>query len=583
MIPLLTYPLALLGLAALPALAAIYVLRNRYRRQPVSSLLLWRHQAVVREGGFKVDRLQLPLIFFLELMALLLLVVAATGPRWQLPSTIRPLIVIVDNSQSMQAGPPLDTPRRRAENALHALLTKQRFRSLRVILAGLEARSVAAPVEVNASPAELLKDWTCTEPKAELEVALVMAVELARQEADILVLTDHAPPLQSLPEKKVRWWSFGRPLPNLAIVNARRTAHVDLDRCLIELANYSSTAQSVNFSVKSGATVLRESTLTLEPGGNERVVFNVPAATPLLEAALPEDALTIDNRAQLLPPQRRKVRVQTALTNEPLKSLVQRALEATSLCVAVNDNPELILHERTPAVSVLNAWDLRILTGDKATPFTGPFLLDPSHPLAQGIDLPGVIWAAPTTNPLPGMPVISAGNVALLTAQEDALGRQHLTLQIAPEFSTLPASPNWPALFWNLLNWRLSECPGLRDSNFRLGADVEFSTPESKLRLESPMDRPRDLTVRSRPFVVRPEHCGLHVLSTERSTNIFVVNFLAPQESDLRSCVTGRWGEWQNDPEIRFEYESVLWIFLLLSLVALNLHLVALARSKARI
>ena len=29
MIPFLTYPLALLGLAALPALAAIYILRNR--------------------------------------------------------------------------------------------------------------------------------------------------------------------------------------------------------------------------------------------------------------------------------------------------------------------------------------------------------------------------------------------------------------------------------------------------------------------------------------------------------------------------------------------------------------------------
>jgi len=30
--PFLTYPLALMAAAALPALAAIYILRNRYRR-----------------------------------------------------------------------------------------------------------------------------------------------------------------------------------------------------------------------------------------------------------------------------------------------------------------------------------------------------------------------------------------------------------------------------------------------------------------------------------------------------------------------------------------------------------------------
>ena len=33
MVPVFTYPLALLGLLALPALTAIYLLRNRYRKQ----------------------------------------------------------------------------------------------------------------------------------------------------------------------------------------------------------------------------------------------------------------------------------------------------------------------------------------------------------------------------------------------------------------------------------------------------------------------------------------------------------------------------------------------------------------------
>ena len=64
MIPFLTYPLAMLALATLPALAAIYILRNRFRRRQVSSLLLWRFHVQSKQGGAKVHRLQLPLLFF---------------------------------------------------------------------------------------------------------------------------------------------------------------------------------------------------------------------------------------------------------------------------------------------------------------------------------------------------------------------------------------------------------------------------------------------------------------------------------------------------------------------------------------
>ena len=54
MIPFLTYPLALLALATVPALAAIYILRNRFRRRQVSSLLLWRFQVQSKAGGAKI-------------------------------------------------------------------------------------------------------------------------------------------------------------------------------------------------------------------------------------------------------------------------------------------------------------------------------------------------------------------------------------------------------------------------------------------------------------------------------------------------------------------------------------------------
>ena len=42
LVPAFTYPLAWIAALTLPALVAIYFLRHRFRRQQVSSLLLWQ-------------------------------------------------------------------------------------------------------------------------------------------------------------------------------------------------------------------------------------------------------------------------------------------------------------------------------------------------------------------------------------------------------------------------------------------------------------------------------------------------------------------------------------------------------------
>jgi len=126
--PFLTYPLAMIALASLPALAAIYILRNRFRRKNVSSLVLWQFHVQSKSGGAKVNRLQLPLLFFLELLALILLVTAATGPRWKLPQSARPLIVVLDDSFSMRALHAGVSAQTRAKNFLEQLSAASRRR-----------------------------------------------------------------------------------------------------------------------------------------------------------------------------------------------------------------------------------------------------------------------------------------------------------------------------------------------------------------------------------------------------------------------------------------------------------------------
>src|SRR5881628_532092 len=98
--PYFTLPLALCGLLDLPALTAIYLLRNRFRRQPVSSLMLWLDPREAREGGTRVRRPHAPLLFLLELLAILLLVLAAVDPQVRADQAARPLIVVLDDSFS---------------------------------------------------------------------------------------------------------------------------------------------------------------------------------------------------------------------------------------------------------------------------------------------------------------------------------------------------------------------------------------------------------------------------------------------------------------------------------------------------
>src|SRR5262245_1679059 len=97
--------------------------------------MLWLDQREERAGGTRIHRLQSPLLFFLELAALALLSVAAAGPHVRSLQASRPMVVVLDDSYSMLAGPE-NSPRAQAEAALVAELRSRPRPSLRLILAG---------------------------------------------------------------------------------------------------------------------------------------------------------------------------------------------------------------------------------------------------------------------------------------------------------------------------------------------------------------------------------------------------------------------------------------------------------------
>lgn len=580
MIPFLTYPLALAAMAALPALAAIYILRHRFRRRHVSSLMLWRFRIQSKEGGAKVHRLQLPFLFFLELLVLLLLAVAATGPHWKLAQSTRPLIVVLDDSFSMRAISGNTSAQTRAREALQKLFRFQPPPSTRLILAGREPQLLGAPARKWSEVNTLLGQWTCWSPDSSINAAITRASELGKQQANILVLTDHPPADQKIANSRLEWRSFGAPTPNIAIVNASRSANGDQDRCLIEVANFSTTPQTESILVQAGSNTMQRSQLSLAPQERQRLVFDIDSKMPILTADLGADALVEDNHIQLLPPIRKRVRVQVSLTNSALTELVDRTLAATGLRASISDNPDLVIHHSDTSPNN-SAWSLRWAIPEKASAYTGPFIIDDSHPLGQGIGLAGVVWAGESmTNSKTDVPIILAGNVPLVSTREDITGRQFLTLNLNPDLSTVTKTPDWPILFWNILQWRASQFPGLIESNARLGTEVRLKTTGDPVTVQWPNGEKKSFPHTSDQLSLETPLPGVYSVTMGTATNSFAVNPLAADESDLQACTTGQWGNWDAEVERRYEQSPMAWLFALGALGLLTAHLWLLATGK---
>ena len=192
-----------------------------------------------------------------------------------------------------------------------------------------------------------------------------------------------------------------------------------------------------------------------------------------------------------------------------------------------------------------------------------------------------MVWAAAAVTNSPGdTPVLLAGNTPLLSTREDALGRRHLTLNLNPGLSTLQNTPDWPILFWNLLSWRISEMPGLKESNARLGAEVILKTTGEAVTVTQPDGEKKSFPKTGGELALATPTPGIYSVTMGAVTNQFSVNALAADESDLSACATGQWGQWSEDTERRMEETSAVWIFGLLALTLLTTHLYLVASAK---
>lgn len=547
---MLVNPLALFGLTAIPVLLAVYLLRNRVKRREVSSLMLWTERSRMTHGGARLQRNQLPLLFFLELLILLILIWAAAGPRMLSMQATRPLTVILDNSASMGAiGTDGFSAAERALKQLPKVVKKQRFAPVRIIVAGPEPRWLTEEAVQEILRGKQTAEWTGQAAVFDADKALLQARATSHPQAKIWVISD-APPEQVPTGGKLRWLAVGHPRPNVGFINAVRSA----DRCMLELQG----TGTVEMTLTLGHTS-RIQLVELEAGTPRRLVFKLDDPKARFEASLPDDALAIDNKVVLLPRPERKVRVKLAIRHPELKRLVSRSLESSGLLEQNDGPPEILITDTFESATNSNTWIVHLQAEQNAMPFTGPFVVDYHSPLMEGISFEGLVWAGSTHAHLPGLPVVMAGNIPLLTHMDDLAGRPQFYLQIDPALSTLQYAPAWPTLFWNLVQARAALQPGFRAVNLRPGMAVDFSGAADLPKMTSP---------------------GIFEVESDGQLFQASFNFLDAAESDLMTRNSSDEGSWVEPEALDRHYIDLVPMAILAALALLALHQWLLRREQ---
>ncbi|HEX9983585.1 MAG TPA: BatA domain-containing protein [Thermoanaerobaculia bacterium] len=574
MVPFLTTPLALLALLGIPVLIAIYFFQRRFRDREVSSLMLWAAIRPPAASGRTRDRVRLPLTFWLELLLIILLALAAAGPLLPSWSRHRPLVVVLDDSLSMQVG-----ARERGRAFLDRELSNRGYSPVRYVFAG-ETPQLAGETKLDG--------WTCNAPSADLEAAAGLALQIGGPAALVLVVTDRAPERE--PPSNVRWMAFGEAQANAGFSAAARSAR-EQDGALFEVTSYARRPLTTALTITSAGRVLQRTNVSLAPRARQRLRVALPPGLGAIEARLGDDAAAYDNRVTLLPERPKPVRVALRIADEQLRNAVLSAVGATGRANVVDGTADL-----TIADSAAPPWSLEIARGNARSAYVGPYVIDRSHPLAAGLALEGTAWGASRPQ-MAGQAVITVGGKALVTDETNAGGAHRVRMSFDPAASNLQRSPAWPALFWNLLEWRASELPGLRAANVPLGAIVTLVVPTGNdgtngtdgtngnpigpmspmspigpIVVSPPAGRPQQVTAEGRHVRIAATRPGIWSVTAGNERYQFAVNAIATGESDLSKSTRGEWGRWNEQTLRAGGYENLAWLLLLVALAILLWH-----------
>ena len=549
-------PWGLLALLAIPLILLIHLFRRKFPQRRVAGLFLWSGARREVPPGLLRDRLPYSWSLLLELLAALLLALLLAQPRFSV-GFVPYLVVVLDDSASMTARAANgETVRRRALRKLESRVEEMGSNTLLTILTtGKRPAVLVGPsLPWNDALSELSR-WRPSATTHDPTPALDLAIQLAKDNAPILFLTDGPIAKSAQLPTEVEVIALGEPVPNLAFASARWW--IDPDRStggiLGHLSNFADQPAEATLVGSASGVEYFTQTLTIPAGQTHAFRADVPLGIgPLiLEVHTGSDSLELDSRLELVEPPPRIVPVANSLpANHPASDSVERLLEAfPEVERAEQADAFLEIVEDSPAVTPnQSAWRL-ILSRRNAAPDDEAgqlpadrrsIVIDPQVPLLAGVTFQGLGLEDLSEANGEGVPLATLGGLPIVT-RYPAIYPPSFGLHINFNRSQFINSPDWPIFFSNLVTLARDDLPGPRRSNYRLGEGITFRLPENAnpndvpLRLTG-LNTSRQISHAEIISIAPPQQPGIYRLHAgETSLAQFAVNFFAPKESDIRS------------------------------------------------
>jgi von Willebrand factor type A domain/Aerotolerance regulator N-terminal len=183
-----------LAALALP-IVVFYILKIRLRRVPVSTLLFWQQIFEEKKRRSLWQRLRHLLSLLLQLAFLCLLVFALADPifRWQ-QARARRIVVVVDNSSSMNAADVLPTRLAAAKTEGQKLIDGMRMGDeLAIVAAGAQPRVACGPTDHVRTLREALESIGPVDGPTRVVEAVALARRLlsgSEKIRKVMILTD---------------------------------------------------------------------------------------------------------------------------------------------------------------------------------------------------------------------------------------------------------------------------------------------------------------------------------------------------------------------------------------------------------
>lgn len=400
-------------LMAIP-LAAIYLLKVRPTRKPVTALFLYQRLFSERRSTRLFKRLRDLWSLLLMLLALVALSFALARPQFTKDDR-KDLLILIDHSASMNArdgrGSRLDAAQALATDIIRAMNGRQRAAVAAV------ADTTVVLAHLTGNPRELTDAVAAIEPTH--RPLHIESIASLTRDADatarrrVLLISDGCGRQFELPQT-VELLTVGGPTENVGIVAADMQRMGSNEwRVFVQVLSTHAQPIDVELSLEHDAILTKLVPMQVQPGLNRPQIHTVNGGPGRWLARLRvDDALAADNEVCLVTHPPKPVRVRVDATNHTFFEHCVAAFSPSGLLHLAEDNPEIVIASGTLPDVPLALIFQPIRSGSwwssvgEGMPVAAPRILVDDHPVLRFLDVPSMPFAGAREVTLPEHAVV---------------------------------------------------------------------------------------------------------------------------------------------------------------------------------